>query len=86
VRMVKRPRGADRRQRGGQRAARFACCSQGLSNPGCRTSDRGCGPIVAALRGVSPQPHGGDRTVWVEREIDAWIAALPNRQLKGDAS
>jgi hypothetical protein len=28
----------------------------------------------------------GDRTVWVEREIDAWIAALPNRQLKGDAS
>jgi hypothetical protein len=33
VRMVKRPRGADRRQRGGQRAARFACCSQGLSNP-----------------------------------------------------
>jgi hypothetical protein len=59
VRMVKRPRGADRRQRGGQRAARFACCSQGLSNPGCGTSDRGCGPIVAALRGVSPQPHGG---------------------------
>jgi hypothetical protein len=57
--MVKRSRGADRRQRGGQRAARFACCSQGLSNPGCRTSDRGCGPIVAALRGVSPQPHGG---------------------------
>jgi hypothetical protein len=59
VRMVKRPRGADRRQRGGQRAARFECCSQGLSNPGCRTSDRGCGPIVTALRGVSPQPHGG---------------------------
>jgi predicted DNA-binding transcriptional regulator AlpA len=28
----------------------------------------------------------GDRTVWVECEIDAWIAALPNRQLKGDAS
>ena len=26
----------------------------------------------------------GDRTVWVEREVDAWIAALPNRRLKGD--
>jgi predicted DNA-binding transcriptional regulator AlpA len=26
----------------------------------------------------------GDRTVWLEREIDAWIDALPNRQLKGD--
>jgi Prophage CP4-57 regulatory protein (AlpA) len=26
----------------------------------------------------------GDRAFWVEQEIDAWIAALPNRRLKGD--
>jgi predicted DNA-binding transcriptional regulator AlpA len=27
----------------------------------------------------------GGRSVWVEDEIDAWIAALPVRRLKGDA-
>ena len=26
----------------------------------------------------------GDRTLWLEHEVDAWIDALPNRQLKGD--
>ena len=26
----------------------------------------------------------GDRTVWLEREIDDWNNALPNRPLKGD--
>jgi predicted DNA-binding transcriptional regulator AlpA len=27
----------------------------------------------------------GDRVLWVEAEVDAWIAALPMRRLKGDA-
>jgi predicted DNA-binding transcriptional regulator AlpA len=27
----------------------------------------------------------GDRSFWVESEVDAWIAALPQRALKGDA-
>jgi predicted DNA-binding transcriptional regulator AlpA len=26
----------------------------------------------------------GGRTIWLESEIDAWLAALPNRPLKGD--
>ena len=28
----------------------------------------------------------GDRTFWLEHEIDAWIDAMPNRPLKGDAA
>ncbi len=27
----------------------------------------------------------GGKTVWLKSEIDAWISALPIRQLKGDA-
>jgi predicted DNA-binding transcriptional regulator AlpA len=27
----------------------------------------------------------GDKTAWLEHEVDAWIAALPRRRLKGDA-
>ena len=26
----------------------------------------------------------GDRTFWLEHEVDAWIGELPNRPLKGD--
>jgi hypothetical protein len=63
-----------------------------------RAAARGClipdaGPRIAdadlSSRRSGEFPRSrmvGDRTVWVEREIDAWIAALPNRQLKGDAS
>jgi predicted DNA-binding transcriptional regulator AlpA len=28
----------------------------------------------------------GSRSMWVEAEVDAWIANLPNRKLKGDRS
>jgi predicted DNA-binding transcriptional regulator AlpA len=28
----------------------------------------------------------GDRTFWLEHEVDAWIEAMPNRPLKGDAA
>jgi hypothetical protein len=61
-----------------------------------RAAARGClipdaGPLIAdadlSSRRSGEFPRSrmvGDRTV--EREIDAWIAALPNRQLKGDAS
>ena len=27
----------------------------------------------------------GGKTAWIESEVDAWIAALPVRRLKGDA-
>ncbi len=27
----------------------------------------------------------GGRTLWLEGEVDAWIASLPQRQFKGDA-
>jgi predicted DNA-binding transcriptional regulator AlpA len=26
----------------------------------------------------------GDKCAWLEHEVDAWIAALPRRRLKGD--
>jgi predicted DNA-binding transcriptional regulator AlpA len=27
----------------------------------------------------------GDRSMWIESEVDAWLADLPVRKLKGDA-
>jgi hypothetical protein len=75
-------------------------CSESRARLGTvlRAAARGClipdaGPRIAdadlSSRRSGEFPRSrmvGDRTVWVEREIDAWIAALPNRQLKGDAS
>jgi predicted DNA-binding transcriptional regulator AlpA len=42
--------------------------------------------IWAKMReGTFPRSRAvGDRTFWVESEVDAWIAATPVRLLKGD--
>ena len=38
------------------------------------------------IEGTFPRAKAaGGRTVWLESEVDTWIAERPNRKLKGDA-
>jgi hypothetical protein len=57
-----------------------------LKSPASPVSQTRNAAFGSVGRRVTRPENEKDRTVWVEREIDAWIAALPNRQLKGDAS
>lgn len=46
-----------------------------------------CYPTVWRMMREGKFPRGravGARTAWLESEIDNWIAALPERRLKGD--
>jgi predicted DNA-binding transcriptional regulator AlpA len=45
-------------------------------------------PSIWKMMRVGAFPHGrvcGGKTVWLASEIEAWIASLPVRRLKGDA-
>ncbi len=46
-----------------------------------------CYPTVWRMMREGKFPRGrvvGGKTAWLESEIDNWIAALPERRLKGD--
>src|SRR5262245_20082318 len=40
--------------------------------------------IDAAVIGFRATPRNGGKSMWLSTEIEAWIAALPVRRLKGD--
>ena len=46
-------------------------------------------PTIWALMREGTFPHSravGGKTVWIESEVDDWIARLPRRRLKGESA
>jgi predicted DNA-binding transcriptional regulator AlpA len=46
-------------------------------------------PTIWKLMREGAFPHSraiGGKAVWIEAEVDAWIAQLPRRQLKGETT